>query len=146
MYKVSSSVVTVINGLSKCFSKLKEKFDLGPKSGLAQIPLPSSTKLLALDPYNSFARKEAVVSGFAWFNDKAGYFSGKLSNAKAKIVPNDRCQRKLTSPIQDSQLCAKIVEHDKDMDPGVCSVSTMPWHLLSYCSNNIVENMKSDYD
>ena len=153
VWKVSSCVDTVINELSEYFLKLKKEFDLGPNSGQAKIPLPLSTKLLTLNPNNSFARKEAVVSGFGWdyiefilvqdekgdlVKSEEGYTSGKLLKAKAWILTNKRCQQYCVYTIEDSKLCAKIVQHDKKEKQGVCSVSTIPCHLLSYCSNNIV--------
>ena len=153
VWKVSSCVYTVINGLSEYFLKLKKEFDLGPNSGQAKIPLPCSTKLLTLDRYNSFARKEAVVSGFGWihveikrakdengdeYEYEDGYSYGELLKAKAGILSNIYCQRYYNFTIVDSEICAMIVQHDGVETQGICTVSTIPCHLLSYCSNNIV--------
>ena len=121
------------------FLKAERKVRFGSEVWPSQDSITLQHQTAGSRPYNSFASKEAMVSWFGWNNDKETYSSGKLLKAKAKIVPNDHCQRKFTSPIQDSQLCANIVEHDKDVIQGVCIVSIKPWHLLSCCSNNIVK-------
>ena len=144
VYKVSSSLVTVINEPCKYFSKLEKKIDLGPDSGLAKLPLPLNTKL-GLNAKNSLATKEAMIAGFGWdkveiktvemehvgkFQTEEGSSSGKLLKAKARILANNVCQRYFVSTFLDSQLCANIVEHDKKVDQGVYTVSIIPFTLV----------------
>ena len=129
--------------------QLKEKLNLDENSSLGKLNLPPNTKD-GLNDSNSFAEQEAIITGFGWdkvqikidfwgdlgiFNVSTdGSSTGKLMKAKAKIVSSDICEMIVSHPVEDSQLCASIVEHGKDVTQGVCNVSCVLKYLL--CSFN----------
>lgn len=106
--------------------QLKEPLGLGSNSRLASLELPTNVK-------ETYVGKTAQIAGFGvnWvrvYEDSTtgektelGVFSDdKLRFADVDVLENDECD-----DIDDSQICAKLVQRDPETPEGVCTVRFM---------------------
>lgn len=110
---------------------MRNKLDLGTKSGLSKLKLPvNSTSLYVAD------RAVVLGFGFNWMRlaqDKrttqikelGGGSTRQLRYGNVTVISNDKCRKKLLDPISSSHLCAQMIQRDQRMPEGVCAVSSL---------------------
>lgn len=111
---------------------MKTKLDIENNKGLSILDLPK--KIADTEEYDTYEGKAAVFAGFGYdyieeyvdekgFTRDRGNSSGQLHKARVQVVNNTVCRQGYTAPVLDSQICARIVEHDDGTPQGPCSVS-----------------------
>lgn len=101
-------------------------------------PLKLNQYVAALNlprPYDTFSGGRAVISGFGWNHvdiqtdrltgrktETGGRASGKLRFAETTVVDQRECSRMYENRIDESLVCAQVVQRSSNNPEGVCSV------------------------
>lgn len=108
-----------------CF-QLKQALKLNPYVKALNLPAP----------YDTYIGNKAIVSGFGWNHvnvetdrltgrrtETVGSTTGKLRYAITKVIDRNQCSRMYGDDIDESLVCAQVVQRRAKNPEGVCSVS-----------------------
>lgn len=119
--------------------QLKQSLDLKNNSKLKKLRLPRRGRN---KKWHDYEGEEVVIAGFGWDKVKVKHYHNdteyevgsttfKLRSAKAQVITNEDCQKSYIDNIHDSELCARVVEHEDDTPQGVCRVSIYNFFFFS---------------
>lgn len=132
--RVNSSLL-----IANCCLQLNQSLDLRYNRRFKKLRLPRLNRRHKGN-YRSYEGEDCVIAGFGWNKVKVkthrknkteyevGSSTDRLFRASAKVIGNDECQEYYVNPIHDSELCARVVEHQDDTPQGVCRVR---FHVVS---------------
>ncbi|XP_003424989.1 trypsin-1-like [Nasonia vitripennis] len=127
--------------------KLNQSLNLRYNPRLKKLRLPRLNRRHKGN-YRSYEGEDCVIAGFGWNKVKVkthrknkteyevGSSTDRLFRASAKVIGNAECQDYYVNPIGDSELCARVDEHNDDTPQGVCRGDS--GGPLVYKSNTII--------